>query len=101
MAFDYFDFYSVNFFGSRKMPMKQALKDLGFNVKDYYHCPIRTTQKWNGGRFPEVFHEAMVKTFDVGSRGAGPASEAAAAFAKELQEKFPDCQVSVKYHAVD
>lgn len=101
MADNYFDFYRVSFFGSRKMPMKKALRELGFNVKDYYQCPIRTTQQWENGRWPRLFHEATVKTFDVGSRGAGPASEAAGAYAKELQARFPECQVSVTYHAVD
>jgi len=100
MADNYFDFYRVSFFGSRKMPMKKALKELGFDPKSP-HFPIRTTQTWENGRWPRLFHEATVKTFDVGSRGAGLASEEAGAFAKELMQRFPECQVSVVYHAVD
>lgn len=100
MADNYFDFYRVSFFGTRKMPMKRALKELGFDPKSPFF-PIQTTWFWNNGRYPEVFHEATVKTFDVGSRGAGPASEDASAFAKDLQARFPDCKVSVCYHTVD
>ena len=89
------DYYKVSFFGYRKIPIAKALKELGIPVS------IQTSQKWENGRWPRLFHEATVKTFDVGSRGAGLASEEVGAFVKELTKRFPECQVSVCYHAVD